>query len=81
MPYRPTIVTYNAVRCLLCGDVIESTHVHDFKFCSCGNVAVDGGTEYLRRVFKTHEWEELGKSHEGEETPWAWEDEDEDFEI
>ena len=34
-----------------CGDTIESHSVHDFKTCSCGAVSVDGGHEYLRRVF------------------------------
>ena len=33
----------NAVRCNCCGDIIESTHRHDFKTCSCGRVSVDGG--------------------------------------
>ena len=33
----------NAIRCKKCGDVIESKTVHDFKFCSCGSCAVDGG--------------------------------------
>ena len=39
----------NAIRCKKCGDVIESKTVHDFKFCSCGSCAVDGGHDYLRR--------------------------------
>ena len=39
----------NAIRCKKCGDVIESETVHDFKFCSCGSCAVDGGHDYLRR--------------------------------
>ena len=34
----------NAIRCKKCGDVIESKTVHDFKFCSFGSCAVDGGT-------------------------------------
>ena len=41
----------NKIRCKHCGDVIESKHVHDFKYCSCGKCAVDGGHEYLRRIF------------------------------
>lgn len=45
------MITRNSLRCLLCGDEIESTHRHDFKFCSCGAVGVDGGREYLRRVW------------------------------
>lgn len=40
----------NAAKCLRCGDVIESKHVHDFVTCSCGCISVDGGKEYLRRV-------------------------------
>lgn len=43
----------NAVKCNNCGDVIESTHVHDFKWCSCGCVAVDGGHDYLKRCRKS----------------------------
>ena len=39
----------NAIKCKHCGDVIESIDVHDFKFCSCGRVAVDGGHSYLKR--------------------------------
>lgn len=33
-----------------CKDIIESKYVHDFKWCVCRNIAVDGGLEYLRRV-------------------------------
>ena len=43
----------NAIKCVNCGDVIESKHTHDFKFCSCGTVAVDGGLSYLKRCFKS----------------------------
>ena len=39
----------NIARCKLCKDVIESGHVHDFKFCKCGAIFVDGGKHYLRR--------------------------------
>lgn len=41
----------NKIRCNSCGDVIVSEHRHDFKFCRCGRMAVDGGTDYLRRGF------------------------------
>lgn len=43
----------NIIRCKHCGDIIESVSVHDFKFCSCGSVAVDGGHDNLRRLFLT----------------------------
>lgn len=42
----------NVIRCNHCGDVIESTHRHNYVTCSCGAVAADGGTDYLRRTFK-----------------------------
>lgn len=40
----------NAAKCLKCGDVVVSTHHHDFRSCGCGKVAVDGGLDYIRRV-------------------------------
>jgi len=42
----------NAIQCKKCGDIIESTYTHDFKYCSCGVCAVDGGHSYLKRVWK-----------------------------
>lgn len=41
----------NKAQCLLCGDVIESLHRHDFVKCSCGNLSVDGGLDYCRRLY------------------------------
>lgn len=41
----------NRIKCLLCGDIIESKTRHDMKYCSCGNCYVDGGLDYLRRGF------------------------------
>lgn len=38
----------NAIRCLKCGDIIQSRSVHDFNWCSCHTVFVDGGEEYQR---------------------------------
>jgi hypothetical protein len=38
----------NRAKCRLCNDIIESTHVHDYKTCSCGEISVDGGNEYHR---------------------------------
>jgi hypothetical protein len=43
----------NSVKCKRCGDEIESTWQHDFKWCSCGDVGVDGGKDYLRHLFRT----------------------------
>lgn len=36
------------IKCLKCGDIIKSYSRHDFKYCSCENVFVDGGDDYLR---------------------------------
>ena len=48
-------------KCKKCGDVIESTYRHDFKFCKCGAVAVDGGKDYLRRIGYEEDYEELSE--------------------
>jgi hypothetical protein len=53
MAMRDEIIVRNSVRCLGCGDEIVSGHRHDFKYCSCGAVAVDGGQAYTRRLFKS----------------------------
>lgn len=45
----------NAVRCNYCGDIIESTHRHDFRTCSCWRVSVDGGLDYIRRSFRSRD--------------------------
>lgn len=44
-----TKIIRNSVKCLLCFDEIESVYRHDFKCCKCGNIAVDGGRDYLKR--------------------------------
>lgn len=49
----------NQAQCLRCGDVIESTHVHDLVSCSCGQLFVDGGLEYLRRGGDPEWYDEL----------------------
>lgn len=46
------VVISNKAQCKLCNDVIESTSGHDFKYCSCGEIFVDGGKSYLRRGAK-----------------------------
>jgi hypothetical protein len=42
----------NAIKCVHCGDIIESKDCHDFVTCLCGCCSVDGGTDYLRRCFQ-----------------------------
>jgi tRNA(Ile2) C34 agmatinyltransferase TiaS len=48
---REVIVT-NKAQCAKCEDIIESLNRHDFKFCKCGSISVDGGKSYLKRSFK-----------------------------
>jgi len=43
-------ILVNKIQCKKCKDIIESKYIHDFKWCSCKSIAVDGGLEYLRRV-------------------------------
>lgn len=38
------------IRCMECGDLIISVHRHDFRSCSCGQVSIDGGRDYIRVV-------------------------------
>lgn len=51
----------NKAKCLICGDIIESKRVHHFVWCTCGNLAVDGGTSYIKRGFKSDDWEEMSE--------------------
>ena len=55
------MILHNRIRCKRCGDIIESESVHDFKFCSCEAVAVDGGRDYLRRCGAPDDYEDLSE--------------------
>ena len=35
--------TRHAIQCNKCLETIESKHIHDFKYCSCRAVGIDGG--------------------------------------
>lgn len=52
----------NQVRCKVCDDEPYSANRHDFKRCKCGNIAVDGGMDYLRRVGGEQGFEDLSIS-------------------
>ena len=54
----------NQARCLVCGDIIESEYTHHNNTCSCGNLSVDGGRDYIRRSYMTEEWEDLSEVEE-----------------
>ena len=62
----PKRIKRNAIRCIWCGDVIESEYRHDFRWCSCQSVFVDGGKDYLRRGFRdsTGDYEDLSEYEE-----------------
>ena len=49
----------NKIKCKKCGDIIESKSTNDYKRCSCGAVAVDGGKDYLKRIGTEEQYEEL----------------------
>lgn len=48
--------TRTVAECLKCGDVLLSVHRHDFKWCSCENIFVDGGADYFRMGFRSKEY-------------------------
>ena len=35
------------IKCLQCGDIIESKSVHDLVFCKCESCYIDGGSHKL----------------------------------
>jgi len=39
------------VRCLKCGETIESKSRHDLVLCRCEAVGIDGGKDYTRILF------------------------------
>lgn len=49
----------NIIKFKKCGDIIESKSTNDYKRCSCGAVAVDGGKDYLKRIGNEEDYEEL----------------------
>lgn len=41
----------NAIQCPKCKDVIYSRTRHDFRSCTCGEVQIDGGFDYVKISF------------------------------
>ena len=54
----------NSVRCLRCNEIIRSKNQHDFVWCKCKNVAVDGGSWYLKRVGGEKGYEDLSEMYD-----------------
>ena len=67
-------IIVNKIKCNHCEDIIESTHRHDFKWCKCGKVAVDGGKDYLKRCFTSDskDFTELSEWKKVESTDESW---------
>ena len=68
MKIKDTRILVNKAQCSICGDIIQSNHRHDFKWCSCGTIAVDGGTAYLKRCGELNNYVELSEHEEYERT-------------
>lgn len=58
---QKTRILRNAIRCLDCGEVLESLYRHDFRMCRCGSCGVDGGLDYLRRLGDPGHYAELAE--------------------
>ncbi len=55
------MIIHNKIACRICLDIIESKHRHDFMWCKCASVAVDGGKDYLRRCGDPTNWIEMSE--------------------
>lgn len=49
------MIISNQAKCLKCGDEPFSQYRHDFKYCECGNIFVDGGMSYVRHGMEDRE--------------------------
>lgn len=47
----------SAIKCRKCGDIIASKYRHDFVWCKCHSVAIDGGTDYIRIIGNREDFE------------------------
>jgi len=48
-----------SILCEECGTTMFSRAQHDFRYCPCGNIAVDGGRDYLRFLYKTDKYKKI----------------------
>ena len=42
-------LVFNRAKCLVCNDILESTHKDHSIVCTCGNLSIGGGQVYLKR--------------------------------
>lgn len=47
------------IKCVKCEDEIWSRYTHDFRYCKCKAVAIDGGRSYTRIVGELKDWVEI----------------------
>lgn len=61
-------------QCILCGDIMESKHRHDFVYCKCGESWLDGGDDYMRGTMTSVPIEENGEkeTNNGKEEQGSW---------
>ena len=55
----------NKAKCKKCGDVIESKHRHDFVWCKCKTIFVDGGNDYWKWGGDEKYFQRIEKSNGG----------------
>ena len=67
MEKKKEVIISNKIKCKKCGDIIESKSTNDYKRCSCGAVAIDGGKDYLKRIGNEKDYEELSEIKDNNE--------------
>jgi len=55
------------LKCRKCKTVIQSKHRHDFVWCECRSIFVDGGSDYFRRGGNIEDMEEVLEGNSEEE--------------
>lgn len=61
MEKKKEVIISNKIKCKKCEDIIESKNTNDYKRCSCGAVAIDGGKDFLKRIGNEKDYEELSE--------------------
>ncbi len=54
-------ISKNKVKCVYCGDVLESKFPNDTKTCSCGRITISGGHNELKRYGKKTDYIEMSQ--------------------
>jgi hypothetical protein len=49
----------NAAICNECNFFVRSRNRYDYRSCKCGNVSVDGGSQYAKRTFKLRDYQDV----------------------